>query len=95
MSAYIVAEITITDRERYREYEAGFMDVFGAFDGKMLAVDEAPEVLEGDWPATRTVLIEFPSAEAAHAWYDSEAYRTLAKHRFSASTGNIALIKGL
>jgi len=32
--------------------------------GKLLAVDEAPTVKEGDWPYTRTVLIEFPDAEA-------------------------------
>lgn len=95
MSVYLIAEITMTDRERYREYEAGFMEIFAKFDGRMLAVDEAPEILEGDWPATRTVLIEFPSAEAAHAWYDSDAYQNLARHRFSASRGNVILIQGL
>ncbi len=94
MSVYIIAEITITDREQYRRYEAGFMDVFGDFEGRILAVDEAPEVLEGEWPATRTVLIEFPSAAAAHAWYDSAAYQELAQHRFRASTGNVVLIAG-
>ena len=35
--------------------------------GKLLAVDEVPTVKEGDWPYTRTVLIEFPDAAALDA----------------------------
>ena len=35
------------------------MEIFERHDGEMLAV-EAPEVLEGEWPVTRTVLIRFP-----------------------------------
>jgi uncharacterized protein (DUF1330 family) len=30
------------------------------YSGKLLAVDEASTVKEGDWPYTRTVLVEFP-----------------------------------
>jgi uncharacterized protein (DUF1330 family) len=49
--------------------------------GKLLAVDEAPTVKEGDWPYTRTVLIEFPTAEAFDAWFNSPEYQALAEHR--------------
>ena len=41
MTVYVVARITIEDRERYREYEAGFMEIFTAHGGELLAVDEA------------------------------------------------------
>ena len=47
MSSYVVAQITINDREKYARYEAGFMDVFDQFGGQILAVDEAPESIEG------------------------------------------------
>ncbi len=95
MSVYLIAQINIADRERYSVYESGFMDIFAQFDGKLLSVDESPDILEGEYAFTRTVLIEFPSKTAADAWYGSEAYQALAQHRFAASEGNIVMIKGL
>ncbi len=94
MSHYLVAQIEIADREQYRDYEAGFVEVFAKYKGKMLAVDEQPDLLEGNWSFTRTVLIEFPSSEAALDWYRSAEYQDLAKHRFASSSANIVLIEG-
>ena len=95
MSVYAIATITIHDLPRYAPYGAGFMDIFNRFGGKLLSVDEAPEVLEGEWPHTRTVLIEFPTREAMTAWWQSPDYRALAEHRHAASVANIVLIQGL
>lgn len=95
MSHYLIAQIDILDREGYSAYEAGFFEVFAKFSGKLLSVDEEPHLLEGSWTYTRTVLVEFPDKEAALAWYQSDEYQTLAKHRFASSTANIAMIKGL
>ena len=94
MSVYVVARIDIHDRERYAQYEAGFMDLFEQSGGRMLAVEEAPEVIEGSWDTTRTVLIEFDDAEQMKAWYHSDGYQALVQHRFAASTGDIALLSG-
>ena len=93
MTVYVIALLNIADRERYSAYQSGFMEIFGRHSGKLLAVDEAPTVKEGDWPHTRTVLIEFPDAEAFDAWFNSPEYQALAKHRHAASTGSIAVIK--
>lgn len=95
MSHYLIAQLEITDREEYGNYESGFMDIFMKYEGKLLSVDEEPQLLEGSWPYTRTVLIEFPSKEAALDWFTSDEYQTLAKHRHNASSGNITMIKGL
>ena len=35
MACYVVADILITDRERYAEYEAGFMAILLAFEGEI------------------------------------------------------------
>ena len=94
MTYYLIARIDIDNREEYSKYEAGFMEIFSQYDGKMLSVDEAPKLIEGQWPVSRTVLIEFPSEDSAMAWYHSEAYQTLAQHRFDSSDGNIVLLKG-
>ncbi len=94
MSVYLIAEIGIDDRDEYSKYEAGFMNIFSRFSGSVLAVEEEPEILEGDWPHTRTVIIQFPSRKDALEWYRSAEYQELAKHRFKSSAANIALIKG-
>ena len=53
MSVFVIAEISIRDRETYGRYEEGFMEVFSRYEGEVLSVDEAPAVLEGEWQATR------------------------------------------
>ena len=67
MAVYLMAQIQIRDRGRYGQYEVGFMDIFRQYQGKVLSVDEAPQIREGDWPHTRTILIEFPTREEANA----------------------------
>ncbi len=95
MTVYIIAQITIEDRVRYADYEAGFMDVFSRYSGKVLSVDEQVEVLEGEWPCTRTVIVEFPSRDDALAWYRSDDYQDLMQHRLAASVGNVSLVAGI
>ncbi|MGK0224921.1 MAG: hypothetical protein ACI9ON_004178 [Limisphaerales bacterium] len=95
MTVYILAKIKIQDREKYAAYEAGFMTIFEKYKGTMLAVDEAPVLLEGGWDVTRTVLIQFPAREDAQAWYRSEEYQSLAQHRFAASAADIVIVSGL
>ena len=95
MSVYVIALINIHDRERYADYEAGFVDIFARHGGKLLAVDETPAVKEGTWPWTRTVLLEFEDSDALDRWYGSAEYQTLAQHRFAASEAAIAVVKSL
>ncbi|MEM9724073.1 MAG: DUF1330 domain-containing protein [Pseudomonadota bacterium] len=87
MTVYIIAEVKIHDRSEYDRYDDGFMEVFEKYEGSLLSVDEAPTVLEGEaWGSTRSVLMSFPSAEAASAWAQSPEYQAIAKHRLAGST---------
>ncbi len=95
MSVYIIAEFQIHDRSEYDKYDAGFMDVFEQYDGRLLSVDEQPTVLEGDWLSTRSVLIEFPSEDGAMAWMTSAAYKAIVGHRLAGSTGRARLVKSI
>jgi len=95
MPVYVVAELTITDRAEYARYEAGFMPIWQQYRGELLAVDEQPTVLEGEWRHTRTVLLRFPDAAEAERWYRSPEYQALAQHRWQASHANVALLSGL
>ncbi len=95
MSVYIVGQLNIHDRARYAEYGAGFMEIFTRYKGRVLSVEEAPKLLEGEWNYTRTVLLEFPSEAEARLWYNSDDYQRLAGHRRAASSANLVLIQGL
>ena len=95
MTVYIIAQINLNDRETYSKYEAGFGEVFAKYKGQMLAVDEKPQILEGEWPHWRTVIIQFPSKEDALAWYQSDEYQAIAQFRFQSSNADTVLLEGL
>jgi len=82
------------DRSQYDLYESGFAEVFAKVDGTMLSVDEDPLILAGDWTATRSVIIEFPSEKSALTWMTSDEYQAIAEHRNAGSTVNSILVKG-
>ena len=95
MTVYIIARFKIHDRAGYDRYEENFIEVFEPFGGTMLSVDEEPVVLQGAFDFTRSVLIEFPNAEAAMAWMGSPAYQEIAEHRLEASVGEAIMVKKL
>lgn len=52
------------------------------------------EVREGN-PVEGVVLLEFPTFEAAQAWYDSPKYQAAAAHRFKGSDYRMVIVDGL
>jgi uncharacterized protein (DUF1330 family) len=94
MSVYIIAQIDIRDRDTYAKYQAGFAEVFEKYDGELLVVDDAAQVVEGEWPYSRTVVIRFPNADEAARWYGSPEYQAIAKHRLAASQANAVIVQG-
>ena len=92
MSSYFIALIDIHDKQRYQQYLDGFDEIFEKFEGKVIAVEDNPRILEGNWPAGRTVIIRFPDDAELRRWYDSDEYQTLAERRKEASIGQIAII---
>lgn len=94
MACYFIAQINIHDQEEYQKYLDGYDEVFGKFQGEVMAVDDDVDVLEGKWPFRRTVVIQFPEKAEARRWYDSAEYRALMKHRRRASHSNIILVDG-
>jgi uncharacterized protein (DUF1330 family) len=60
----------------------------------ILAVDQKAEVVEGTWHGTQTVVLEFPSVEAAREWYYSDAYQKAVKIRQSVADCNGVILSG-
>ena len=93
MSCYFIAQINIHDRDEYQKYLDGYDEIFAKYKGIVITADENPEILEGEWPFERTVLIRFPNEDEAMRWYESPEYRELVKHRHRSSEANIILLK--
>ena len=96
MSAYMVAQIQINDREEYKNYLAGFMPIFERYGGELLATSKAEtEIVEGTWAYPRTVIKKFPSLEHARRWHDDPDYQALAEHRRRSADSNLVLVEGV
>jgi uncharacterized protein (DUF1330 family) len=95
MPVYAIAQLTITDRTVYNRYQARFMDVMKRFQGRVLAADEHPKVIEGTWDREKLVLLSFPDEAAFHAWADSPDYLEIAKDRKAGSNAVVLLVKGI
>lgn len=94
MPAYVVAAIEVTDPEGYKKYTARTPAEIARWGGRFLVRGTQPEVLEGDWPIQRLVVIEFPDLETARKFYDSEDYQAVVPLRQAASRGALALFEG-
>lgn len=95
MAAYFVCTMSIHDRDTYLKYTALTPATVARHGGKFLTRGEPVETVEGGPAfAERMVLIEFPSREAALAWYHDPAYQGAAEFRRLASKGRMLLQEG-
>ncbi|MFD4403157.1 DUF1330 domain-containing protein [Nocardia sp. NPDC058499] len=91
---YVIVTESIKDPAGMAEYGKAAAKAM-ANGVKVLAVDTKPQVLEGEWPATQTVVLEFESPEAARAWYESEEYQAAIPLRQAAADCNAVIVNGL
>ena len=94
MSYYFVANIKIKDQAEYKIYLKEVDNVFSKFNGRYLAVDDHPKILEGEWDYTRVVIIEFKTKSDFNRWYNSKEYQAILEYRIKASESDTILIKG-
>jgi uncharacterized protein (DUF1330 family) len=95
MSAYILADVTVTDETqmvRYREWSTRAMQEFGA---EVLVRGGNAEALEGAWLPQRVVVLKFEDRATARAYYDSETYRHARKVREGAGSIDMILVDGV
>ena len=91
-SFFDVMEVTDPDKlEQYRQAVHGTVQRYG---GRYLTIGGRCDVIEGTWRPVFPVIIEFPSLEQAHRWYDSAEYRVLKEMRLAATRGNAVFIDG-
>ncbi|MCE8510345.1 DUF1330 domain-containing protein [Ruegeria pomeroyi] len=90
---YWVAHVDVDDMEIYKSYIAANAAPFAEYGARFLVRGGGRETREGQARA-RTVVIEFPSYEAALACYDSPGYQAAKALRDPVSTGDLVIIQG-
>jgi len=82
MPAYVVVTREKTrNAAKLEEYKNLVPATFQKHPAKFLARNGRCEVLEGP-QCESIIIIEFPSYEAAQAWYNSTEYQAAREHRF-------------
>ena len=88
---YICQEVVDRDElERYWSLIGPTLEGTGA---RNIATYTHFEQLEGD-PVEGVAVVEFPSADVARRWYESEAYRAIRHHRISGARYIGLLVEG-
>lgn len=90
---YWVAHVTVDDPSAYEAYRAANAVAFAKFGARFLVRGAPQEVREGT-VRPRTVVIEFPTLEAARACYDSPEYRAAKALRDPVSQGDLCIVAG-
>lgn len=95
MSAYAIAHLRTVDfNDEITEYLTRIDATLEPFSGRFLIHGKQPEVIEEPFPGM-LVAIEFPDLEAAHAWYESEAYQAILALRIENSDGSTIIVDGV
>jgi len=95
MPAYVIAQVDIRNPEAYERYRDIVPDTIAKHGGRYLARGGACETLEGSWMPRRLVILEFPDADRARAWWNSPDYAEAKALRQANADTELLLVEGL
>ncbi len=93
-AGYVIAQINVTDPEAYKDYVAAVSPIVEKYGGEYLVRGGPAQHFEGESIGERTVVIRFPTLQAATEWYHSEEYAPVRAMRQAASTSLQTIVEG-
>jgi len=94
MSGYIIVQINVKNNENYKEYLKHVTSIASKYAGEYIVRAGNFDILEGQWPYKRNVVIKFPTIEKAKDFYNCEEYQPVKKIRIENSDCNLIIIEG-
>jgi len=91
---YWIVHIDVRDAEGYKPYMTACQAPFGAFGARYLVRGGRQELVEGA-ARGRTVVVQFPSYDAALACYRSDGYQAAKNLRHGKAEFDLIVIEGL
>jgi uncharacterized protein (DUF1330 family) len=95
MTVYVMVQLRFTDCAAYDRYQARFFGVFSRYRGTLLAADAQPQVLEGEWPHDKVVLMAFPDEAAFREFSQSADYEEISRDRKAGAQAIVLLVRGI
>lgn len=95
MAAYVIVAIKVQDPVGYEAYKRMVPPSLVAYNGKFIVRGGKLETLEGGWSPERFVIIEFPSADQAKAWWGSTEYAEAKALRQATSATEMIVVEGV
>ena len=92
MKALCIVYENIDDWDGFDQYRTEVMPTLEPFGARFLVRGGAFTTLEGELPFERIVVLEFPSREAAEAWYWSDAYQAVLPIRLAAARCQFVIV---
>ena len=94
MPGYLIANLKVTDPEGFERYRVGVPAVIAQYGGRYVVRGGTVEKLENADGFNRLVVLEFPSLDAARAFYFSPEYAPLLKLRIETTESQVVLVDG-
>ena len=95
MTAFVIYQADILDPTKYEEYKAQVAPNVAAAGGRYLVRGGDATALEGEMPASRTVVLAFPTRQAALDWYHGTEYTAIKKLRDGAARATLYVVDGI
>jgi uncharacterized protein (DUF1330 family) len=92
--AYAVAEIDVTDADKFKPYLEGTAVIVPQAGGRFLARGNKTFTLAGTPPKPVIAVVEWDSFEQAQAFFNSDAYKKLIPAREAGSSFRAFVIEG-
>jgi uncharacterized protein (DUF1330 family) len=94
MSAYVIAEVNITNPDMFAEYRKLVPATIEKYGGRFVVRGGTVETKEGGWSPARIVVLEFPSMDQARSWYHSPEYAPALALRLKCANAKLILVEG-
>jgi uncharacterized protein (DUF1330 family) len=94
MSAYILVNVTISDPVKFREYAIANAALVARMGGKYLVLGSEGDALEGTALVGKKVISEWPSKDAALAYWHSSEYATIRTLREGICDAQVIILDG-
>lgn len=91
--AYLIATLDVSDLSAYfANYGGPVFPMLAEAGAEVLVGTPTVKTLEGEYGATWTAIVRFPSMEAFHVWYNSAEYQSIAPARRALSNPETSVL---
>ena len=82
MPAYMISQVTVTDKEKFQSYIANTQSVAAKYGARPIVLGNQPKMLNGESDGHQMIfVIEFESMEKLDAWHSSDEYQAIVSLR--------------